>query len=110
MKIRLGFVTNSSSSSFVIRNKSNKSKTMVDFIKEIYDDLSNEFTDPEDYDESEGKITLERAIEIVKEENIVIGPGKMFPMETNSESEGIRRLLYSLGSGSSKNFEWESGE
>lgn len=34
MKKRLGFVTNSSSSSFIIRNKTNEDKTLYDFIKE----------------------------------------------------------------------------
>jgi len=34
MKIRLGFVSNSSSSSFVIKNKSNQDKTLKDFVIE----------------------------------------------------------------------------
>ena len=34
MKIRQGFVSNSSSTSFMITNKSNEKKTLVDFVKE----------------------------------------------------------------------------
>jgi len=34
MKIRQGFVSNSSSSSFIITNKTNKNKTLTDFVKE----------------------------------------------------------------------------
>ena len=34
MKIRNGFVSNSSSSSFIIKNKSDKNLTLVDFVKE----------------------------------------------------------------------------
>ena len=34
MKIRAGFVSNSSSTSFMVKNKSNQQKTIVDFAKE----------------------------------------------------------------------------
>ena len=34
MKVREGFVSNSSSSSFIITNKSNKVLTLIDFVKE----------------------------------------------------------------------------
>ncbi|MCK9596170.1 hypothetical protein M0R19_03230 [Candidatus Pacearchaeota archaeon] len=34
MKIRQGFVSNSSSTSFIIKNKTNKQKTLMDFIEE----------------------------------------------------------------------------
>ena len=36
MKIRNGFVANSSSSSFLVRNKTTKQKTFVDFVMETY--------------------------------------------------------------------------
>jgi hypothetical protein len=74
MKVRLGFVTNSSSSSFVIRNKSNKTLTAVDFIKEAYKYL--------DYSEGddEKKISLERAMEIAADDNFEIKAGKMYPI------------------------------
>lgn len=34
MKLKLGFVTNSSSTNFIIYNKTNQLKTIVDFVKE----------------------------------------------------------------------------
>ena len=34
MKTRIGYISNSSSTSFIIRNISNKHKTLVDFVKE----------------------------------------------------------------------------
>jgi len=79
MKVRLGFVTNSSSSSFVIRNKSNKTLTAVDFIKEAYKYL--------DYSEGddEKKISLERAMEIAADDNFEIKAGKMYPIVLHIE-------------------------
>lgn len=46
MKIRTGFVSNSSSSSFIIKNKSNKNKTIKDFAKEtsfLIEEYNNEY-------------------------------------------------------------------
>jgi hypothetical protein len=61
MKIRDGFVTNSSSSSYVIRNKTNKDLTAVDLAKELYP----LYKKVEDRD----IMTLKEVIKIVKEEN-----------------------------------------
>jgi hypothetical protein len=46
MKKRLGFVSNSSSSSFIIMNKSQKDKTLIDFVKEntyLIDDFNSSY-------------------------------------------------------------------
>ncbi len=46
MKIRNGFVSNSSSTSFIITNKTNEYKTIHDFLKEtsfLVEDFNNEY-------------------------------------------------------------------
>lgn len=46
MKIRQGFVSNSSSTSFLIKNKSDKSLSLVDFVwenKELLDEFNAEY-------------------------------------------------------------------
>lgn len=45
MKIRNSFITNSSSSSFLITNISDEPKTLKDFFKEIKDDIEKEWVE-----------------------------------------------------------------
>lgn len=53
MKVRKGFVTNSSSTIYIIVNKTDKIKTLVDFVKEN-PQLVKQFKDEYDHTETRG--------------------------------------------------------
>lgn len=103
MKTRNGFVSNSSSSSFIIINKSNKELTLVDFVKENPQLV-------QDWNSSYGfNNTQEELIKSAKENNVE------FPDNSSDEyifgdEEGtlIGRIFdYILrNGGESKNFKW----
>ena len=65
MKIRNGFVSNSSSSSFIIINKSNKKLTLVDFVKEN-PQIVEEWNKYYDYNDSQDDL-----IKSAEENNII---------------------------------------
>ena len=96
MKIRLGFVSNSSSSSFLITNKSRKSKKMKDFAKQIsfiHDKFIEEF--PEYFNDKDKRKRYSKE-EMIKEANKSIpmswGPGKTHKVEFSTE-DGVYNLL-----------------
>lgn len=103
MKIRNGFVSNSSSSSFIIVNKSNKSLTLVDFIKEN-PQLIQEWNNEYGYNDNQ-----EDLIKSSKKDNI-----EFFANSTNEYMFGdedgtlVGKVFdYILrNGGESKNFKW----
>lgn len=104
MKIRHGFVSNSSSTSFTITNKSNKDLTLVDFVKEN-PQLVQDWNSSYQYDE-----TQEDLIKSAEENNIDF-PADSIDEYTFGDEDGtlIGRIFdYILrDGGESKNFKWE---
>jgi hypothetical protein len=110
MKCKISFVTNSSSTAFIIINRSNKQKTLVDFVKEN-PQLIEDFTDSYRVDET--RYTQEYLIESAKENNIIFKPGcETYSVFGDEQGTLIGEVFdYILRSGgSSKNFTWRLEE
>jgi len=109
MKTRQGFVSNSSSSSFIISNKTKSRKTLVDFVKEN-PQLISDFRDEYDWNTEENGHTQEALIESAEKNNLVFDPKES--KECNfGDRDGtlIGRVFdYILrDGGKSKSFSWE---
>jgi len=108
MKIRIDFVTNSSSTSFFITNKTKEKKTLVDFVKENIHLLA-EFQ--EEYGAREG-LTEELFIKSAELDGREIIPGRgeyAFGDESGTLVGTVFDYMLRNG-GSSKSFSWAFNE
>lgn len=103
MKIRPGFVSNSSSASFLITNKTGKRLKFSNFIDDVYYEL-------ERLSRKRDWLIFDR--EAIKKE-VRANQSKFSPGASNvyefeySDGGTLSVLLYELASGSSENFTWK---
>jgi len=104
MKIRSGFVSNSSSTSFIITNTSSEKKTLVDFAIEVihFVDEYNRLYD--------GYETFSEFIKSAEERDIIFHPGEdiqiLFGDEEGTSIGRVFDYMLRDSNGSSKNFVW----
>lgn len=103
MKKRNGFVSNSSSSSFLITNKTDRTLTLVDFVKEN-PQLVEEWNDYYDYEN-----TQEELLESAENNNLDIDPGEFEYIFGDEDGTLVGKIFdYILrDGGESENFSWK---
>ena len=112
MKTKHGFVSNSSSTAFTIRNTSKKPKTLLDFAKET-PELLVEFLERYDWNKKDPTFTqgnLERSADA---EDMVFPPGKDVVAIFGDEDHTLVGIVYDYilrDGGKSKSFKWKFKE
>ena len=109
MKIRTGFVSNSSSTSFLITNHSNTRRTLVEFINENPQFIKEYIEDYGHY----GKPSQLKLLYSAKERDVEFASGETKQCIFGDEQGTLigNVLDYMLrGGGRSKNFSWEVDE
>jgi len=110
MKIRNGFVSNSSSSSFCIRNKTDKTLTMEDFVKENGERLLEEFFKQFTWhDRNDEKYTFENMLKLVPQYQATFEPHKDVSCSFGDEDYNVLGEVFDYmlrEINESESFEW----
>lgn len=108
MKTRFGFVSNSSSTSFIIENKTSEKRSILDFAKEnahLLDEFNKSYRDD---------ITLEDFLVSAEKDysDEILAPGSNFCVFGDEQGTTLGRVYdYILrDGGDSKNFSWRFEE
>ena len=101
MKIRLDFVTNSSSIAYIVRNRTKQKNTMLDFAKEVIHMLDS-YNEDHDF-----PVTREEYLKEAEDSGWSVGPNGKSELVLHWEDNllGIVLTEY-LGSGGSQSFSW----
>ena len=117
MKTKLDFVTNSSSTAFIITNISNNKKTLVDFVKEnpqLIEQFKDVYVSEKWYTEKErSEYNQEALIKSAKENNMTFKPDKSeYCVFGDEDGTFIGRIFdYILrDGGQSESFVWRFNE
>ena len=109
MKTRNGFVSNSSSTSFIITNKTKKVLTIVDFVKEN-PQLIKEFLEHYDWYKENPKFTQENLIKSAKENTFDLQPEQEQVCVFGDEQDTLIGHIFDYmlrDGGESKSFSWK---
>ena len=112
VKVKTDFVTNSSSTSYIITNHTKRKLTIVDFVKEN-PHLIGEFIQSYGKFADEELFTQEKLIESAKSNNITFKPGESKRCVFGDEQGTLIGHVFDYilrYNGKSKNFSWELDE